>query len=134
MTTGTEWLVDATGCDPKRLGDLRTMRELCDEIVSDLKLRTIGAPLWHQFPSPGGVTGMYLLTESHLTCHTFPEFGLATFNLYCCQSHADWPWRTRLSERAGASLVSVRCLPRGAESPLQHEIAPLLGSSGRGPS
>jgi len=32
-----------------------------------------------------GVTGLLLLTESHLACDTFPERGFASFNLYCCR-------------------------------------------------
>jgi len=31
------------------------------------------------------VTGLLLLTESHLACDTFPERGFASFNLYCCR-------------------------------------------------
>src|SRR5262245_26187738 len=79
MKTGTEWLIDAAGCDPALLADLGAMRGLCDAVVADLGLCSIGEPRWHQFPFPGGVTGMYLLTESHLTCHSFPELRAATF-------------------------------------------------------
>lgn len=113
MTTGTEWLVDATDCRPDALRDLDAMRRVCARIVADLDLRVVGAPAWHQFPWPGGVTGLFLLTESHLACHTYPERGLATFNLYCCRSRPAWPWAERLREMLGASRVTVRCVARG---------------------
>jgi S-adenosylmethionine decarboxylase len=113
MKTGTEWLIDAGGCEPALLADLGAMRALCDAIVADLRLCSIGEPRWHQFPPPGGVTGLYLLTESHLACHTFPELRAATFNLYCCRPRAAWPWESRLSERLRATRVVVRCLLRG---------------------
>jgi S-adenosylmethionine decarboxylase len=133
MTTGTEWLIDAAGCDGALLGDLGVIRALCDEIVAELDLCVVGEALWHQFPSPGGVTGMYLLTESHLTCHTFPEVGVATFNLYCCRPRAPWPWLSRLSERLGAAAVSVRRFPRGAASqPGQRIGGRLTASAGEG--
>jgi S-adenosylmethionine decarboxylase len=125
MKTGTEWLIDAAGCDPALLADLGAMRGLCDAVVADLGLCSIGEPRWHQFPFPGGVTGMYLLTESHLTCHSFPELRAATFNLYCCRPRAVWPWESRLPERLGAAHVVVHCLPRG-EEPL-----PDAGTRGR---
>src|SRR5262245_7528753 len=105
MTTGTEWLIDAAGCSPALLSDPQALRALCDEIVHDLELCVVGRPAWHQFPAPGGLTGMYLLTESHLTCHTFPESGTATFNLYCCRRRAPWPWREKLAQRLGCSRV-----------------------------
>ena len=114
MTTGMEWLIDAAGCEPAPLADLERMRALCEAIVADLRLGLVGEPRWHQFPPPGCVTGIYLLAESHLTCHTFPELGVATFNLYCCRPRAPWPWKQRLSEELGAARVAVRCVARGA--------------------
>ena len=113
MNVGTEWLIDAEGCDPDTLRDEPALRRLCAAIVADLDLRVVGEPAWHQFPWPGGVTGLFLLTESHLACHTYPEFGVATFNLYCCRARPAWPWQGRLREALGATTVTVRALPRG---------------------
>ena len=69
--------------------------------------------VWREFPGEGGITGLLLLTESHLACHTFPERGFAAFNLYCCQPREDWPWAERLREALRAQRVSVRRLARG---------------------
>jgi S-adenosylmethionine decarboxylase len=110
---GTEWVVDAFGCEPARLRDPVRLRGLLDRIVAELELRVVGDGLVHQFPEPGGVTAIYLLTESHLACHTYPETGLATFNLYCCRARAPWPWPERLAEVLRAARVEVRVLPRG---------------------
>jgi len=115
MKTGTEWLIDAAGCDPALLADLGAMRVICEAIVADLGLCCIGEPRWHKFPFPGGVTGMYLLTESHLACHTFPEIRAVTFNLYCCRPRTAWAWEPQLSRRLGAARVAVRCVPRGED-------------------
>jgi S-adenosylmethionine decarboxylase len=76
----------------------------------------LGEPQWHKFPSPGGVTGLYLLTESHLACHTYPERGLATFNLYCCRPRPAFDWDTRLRALLGATIVSVHHVARGSEA------------------
>ena len=57
--------------------------------------------------------GLLMLSESHLTVHTFPECGVATFNLYCCRPRPDWPWNERLRESLGATDVRVRSRPRG---------------------
>ena len=113
MNVGTEWLIDATGCDTAALTRLSTLREVCDTIVGGLALCVVGEPQWHVFPDPGGVTGLYLLTESHLACHTYPEHGLATFNLYCCRPRGDWDWRELLAERLQATQVTVRRFARG---------------------
>ena len=113
MNVGTEWLVDAEGCAPELLRDINAVRGLCEEVVADLDLRVVGEPMFHQFPEPGGVTGLYLLTESHLACHTFPEAGLATFNLYCCRPRSPFTWEERVIALLGADRVTVRTATRG---------------------
>jgi S-adenosylmethionine decarboxylase len=112
LTVGTEWLIEASGCDAGRLRDVGELRAVFARAVSELGLRVVGDPLWHKFPGEGGVTGLLLLTESHLACHTYPEFGVATFNLYCCRERPAWPWDERLREMLGASAVSVRRVRR----------------------
>jgi len=111
--SGTEWIVDAQGCDPQSLRSPETLAGVFDRIVGDLGLKPLGKPFWQVFPGEGGITGLLLLTESHLACHTFPERGFAAFNLYCCRPRAPWPWEERLSEALGARKVSVRAVARG---------------------
>jgi S-adenosylmethionine decarboxylase len=59
------------------------------------------------------VTGLVLLSESHLAVHTFTESRLATFSFFCCRPCADWPWDDRLREQLGAQSVVVRSVRRG---------------------
>lgn len=105
---GTELLIDAIACDPARLRSREALVGLFAAIIRDLGLHPI-AGAWHTFPEPGGgVTGMLLLSESHLTIHTFPERGAAAINLYCCRRRPVWDWETRLAEALGATAVGVR--------------------------
>jgi S-adenosylmethionine decarboxylase len=113
MNVGREWLVDAAGCDPGRLRNPEVVRSLCAQILRDLDLRVVGNGLVHHFPAPGGVTALYLLTESHLACHTYPEHGVATFNLHCCRMRPEWPWESMLAAALSAERVSVRRFDRG---------------------
>jgi S-adenosylmethionine decarboxylase len=117
IEVGTEWLIDAAGCRAESLRDLSVLRTLCDHVLATLELQVIGQAHWHQFPGAGGVTGLYLLTESHLACHTYPEVGVATFNLYCCRRRPAWPWDLRLREALGAKKVTVRALVRTGGNP-----------------
>ncbi|HJQ69475.1 MAG TPA: S-adenosylmethionine decarboxylase [Blastocatellia bacterium] len=113
MKVGAEWLVDAEGCLPELLSDGGAIRRVCEQIIADLDLRVVGEAAWHEFPPPGGVTGLFLLTESHLACHTYPESGIATFNLYCCRERHGWPWAEQLKGHLGAARVTVRFAVRG---------------------
>ena len=114
MIVGTEWLVDASGCDAAALRDAELIEKIFDRIIKELNLQVTGHTLWKSFPPPGGVTGLALLKESHLACHTYPEFGIATFNLYCCRTRPAWPWAERLCEMLGAQRVEVRVVVREA--------------------
>lgn len=113
LGSGEEWIIDAWGCRPDALMSDDVLQTVFAQVVTDLHLRPIGAPLWHTFPGPGGITGLWLLSESHLCCHTFPETGYAAFNLYCCRPRATWNWADQLGRLLGAEKVAARCVIRG---------------------
>lgn len=112
MIVGTEWLIEAAGCDPAALRDQDVLMSILSSVIDDLGLRSVGS-VWHKFDGEGGVTGLVALTESHLACHTYPEYGAATFNLYCCRTRPEWDWDTPLKSRVGATTVTVRKVERG---------------------
>ncbi|MFT3743114.1 MAG: adenosylmethionine decarboxylase [Pyrinomonadaceae bacterium] len=112
MIVGTEWLIEATGCEPDSLRDENKIRSIMSSVISDLGLRSIGS-VWHKFDGEGGVTGLIALTESHLACHTYPEYGTATFNLYCCRTRPEWNWEGELKAALGSAQVSVTKIERG---------------------
>jgi S-adenosylmethionine decarboxylase len=116
MRVGTEWLVDAEGCSAELLRDAGAVRGVCRQIITELDLHVVGDGVCHPFPPPGGITALYLLTESHLACHTYPEYGVATFNLYCCRPRPRGEWERWLRELLGAERVRVRVVPRGEEA------------------
>ena len=109
---GTEWLVEATGCSGDLLRDETALRSIFRQIIADLGLKTINE-IWHTFDGEGGVTGLVALTESHLTCHTYPEHSTATFNLYCCRTRPEWDWNENLKTMLAAESVTVTKIERG---------------------
>lgn len=116
MIVGTEWLVEAIGCDATSLRDEVLLRRLFAQVVDDLGLKVIDS-VWNKFPGEGGVTGLIALTESHLTCHTYPEHRVATFNLYCCRTRPEWDWETNLKTILDAQSVNVSKIERGEVNP-----------------
>jgi S-adenosylmethionine decarboxylase len=112
MIVGTEWLIEATGCNAAALRDEAPLRSVMSRIIDDLGLKTVGS-VWHRFDGEGGITALIALTESHLACHTYPEHGVATFNLYCCRHRPEWDWETILKSALGARDVSITRIERG---------------------
>ena len=128
MIVGTEWLIEATSCDPEQLRDEIAIRGIMSRVIEDLGLRSIGS-VWHKFEGEGGVTGLIALTESHLACHTYPEHGTATFNLYCCRTRPEWDWEHQLKTSLAARFVSVTKVQRG-ESEISNFKFEIAGGQG----
>ncbi len=121
MIVGTEWLIEAFDADEKALCAVEILREVFACVIADLSLKIVGEVNWHKFDGAGGVTGLVMLTESHLACHTYPEYRTATFNLYCCRTRPEWNWEANLKEMLGASEVKVTKIERGnAKSKIQN--------------
>jgi S-adenosylmethionine decarboxylase len=109
---GQVWVVDAYLCSPSRLRSPAVLGRLFRRIVEGLDLHPVGQPRCVRFPSTGGLTLLWMLKESHLACHTFPEFGSACLDLFSCHPVRPWPWRDVLCRALGARRVRLRCLER----------------------
>ncbi len=121
MIVGTEWLIEAFDADEKALCAIEILREVFACVIADLSLKIVGEANWHKFDGAGGVTGLVMLTESHLACHTYPEYRTATFNLYCCRTRPEWNWEANLREMLGANEVKITKIERGnTESKIQN--------------
>ena len=113
MIVGTEWLIESFDCEAQALRQSATLQAVFARIIADLGLKTVGVPHWYQFGGEAGITGLTMLTESHLACHTYPEYQTATFNLYCCRTRPEWNWAANLGETLGAKTVKVTKIERG---------------------
>ncbi|MBS1151092.1 MAG: S-adenosylmethionine decarboxylase [Myxococcaceae bacterium] len=114
LTIGQEWIIDASGCEASALKDVRVLAGLFEELVVTLALSVVGSPQWHVFPEPGGITGLALLSESHLAIHTFPEHGYAALSIYSCRTREALDFAALLKAHLKAQSVTVRTLAREA--------------------
>ena len=76
------FLFDCWVDDPTLLQRVEPLRTMLLAATRDSGA-TILADHFHQF-EPHGVTGVLLLTESHLSIHTWPEEGLVTVDVFTC--------------------------------------------------
>jgi S-adenosylmethionine decarboxylase len=111
VSSGCEWIVEAHDCDPASLADSDKLRALFARIVEEMSLHPVGDAQWHTFPG-GGMTGLALLQESHIACHTFPEYRSMCLNVFCCRPRPDWDFKAHLRQELGAGSVEVRRLDR----------------------
>lgn len=67
----------------------------------------------HEF-QPHGVSGVAVLAESHISVHTWPEYGYAALDIFTCGDTAD-PEAALMSlkDQLGSSKMKVTRLDRG---------------------
>ncbi len=75
-------------CDSRLMLDDRYLANFCTQLVAKAGLTAVGN-LFHSFGDEGGVTGMVVLAESHMSLHTWPEEGYVTLDVYVCNYTAD---------------------------------------------
>jgi S-adenosylmethionine decarboxylase len=76
------------------LSDAAACGQFFRSLIKMLDLQEVGA-VFHSFPE-GGFTGVICLTESHVSIHTWPEFGLATFDVFLSSYRKDNSEKVRL--------------------------------------
>lgn len=69
------------------LHNLDRMKELLNDICGRYDF-SILEKVDHKF-HPEGLSILYLLSESHLSIHTFPERSYIAFDLYTCRAYED---------------------------------------------
>lgn len=69
------------------LNDMNQIKQVLDTICEKENYSILGR-LEHQF-EPEGLTIIYLLSESHISIHTFPEREYAALDIYTCREYPD---------------------------------------------
>ena len=88
MVLGRELIVDIEDIENYLvLENIYGVKPLMEEIIQRCKLNVV-SQCEYQF-SPVGATMLYLLSESHLTIHTYPEKRACSINLYTCNPNTD---------------------------------------------
>ena len=83
---GKQVLMDVKNINSDKLKTVEMIRPFMEKIIEELKLNVVGE-CSHQFEKnglPHGATMIYLLSESHLSVHTFVDEGKITLDLFTC--------------------------------------------------
>ncbi|EPE63280.1 hypothetical protein M467_13900 [Exiguobacterium chiriqhucha RW-2] len=84
---GRHIITELWECNPDKLNDI----DYIERLFVDAALRS-GAEVrevaFHKF-APHGVSGVVIISESHLTIHSFPEHGYASVDVFTCGDRID---------------------------------------------
>lgn len=88
------------------------IRVLMKRIVEECELTEV-SNFFHKFGREGGVTGVVLLKESHLSIHTWPEFNYAAVDLFLCGEPNTEALCEKIRKIFEATSHTSKILPRG---------------------
>lgn len=114
---GRHLLVELHECDKEALNDLASLRKLMIDAAVASGAVVLGDS-FHRF-SPQGVSGVVIIAESHLSVHTWPEYGYAAVDVFTCGTSVR-PEKAAeaLVEKLGSRHHSVMEIPRGVLVPV----------------
>lgn len=112
---GTHHLADFYGVEASALRDDSRLMALLRSALDEAGFHVLQS-FCYRFPGGGqGVTGMFLLSESHLAFHTYPEFGYLALDLFSCGNARPERVIERAIEVLVPSAVELSEEPRGRE-------------------
>jgi len=80
---GKHLLADLSGVGAELLRDSAALESLLRAAARAAGATILGSH-FHRFGAGGGVTGVVLLAESHMSVHTWPESGFVAADIFMC--------------------------------------------------
>jgi len=119
---GRHLIAEYIDCAPGKLDDLAFLERCLLEAVQRSGA-TIVKSTFHRY-APQGVSGVVVIAESHISIHTWPEYGYAAVDFFTCGEAVD-PHKAQeyMKERLGAKSAFVNELKRGIPSDTDEVIS-----------
>lgn len=111
--SGQHVLADLYGISPGHLNHPETIEQLLRSSAQAAGA-TVLSSHFHAFGSNGGVTGIVILAESHISIHTWPEFGFAAVDIFMCGDSQPHCALDVMQRAFAASSSTVKTIARGA--------------------
>ena len=110
---GSHYIVDIYG--GKRLDDLEHVERTLVECVEAAGATLLHVHL-HPFEPNGGISGVAVLAESHISIHSWPERDYAALDIFMCGKARPERCLDVLRRAFGAERMTVREILRGREA------------------
>ncbi|MBF7084097.1 S-adenosylmethionine decarboxylase proenzyme [Desulfallas sp. Bu1-1] len=109
---GRHVLAEIYGCEFDILNDINKVEKIM--VNAALKAGAeVREYVFHKF-SPQGVSGVVVISESHLAIHTWPELGYAAVDVFTCGEKVNpWDACNYLTEQFGAEHLTAKETKRG---------------------
>jgi len=109
---GRHLLLELKDCNKEVLDDLDFLRDCLNEAAVRCRATVVGESFYHF--SPYGVSGVVNIAESHISIHTWPEYGYAAVDVFTCGDEVEPEEAVKfIAERLEAKSNSLIELRRG---------------------
>lgn len=116
VAIGVHAIADICHVEPSLLRDHALLGLLIRDALNASGF-TILTEAIHRFGAPGfGVTGFFLLSESHAAFHSYPEFGYLALDIFSCGAADPQAAIASVRTRLGSARDEDRILTRRASS------------------
>lgn len=78
---GTHLLIELRECNPEIIKSIDNVRNVLVSAAKEAGTTVVNI-IFHEF-NPFGISGVVVITEGHLTVHTWPEYDYAAIDIYC---------------------------------------------------
>ena len=118
---GPHLTLDIYGCNPEKLSDEKFVYNMLDEMPELIGMHKISKPNVTFFPGnpssfdQGGISAFVLITESHITIHTFIADRFASVDIFSCNEFDVNKATKYLMEKLEAKKVERNFIERGKE-------------------
>ena len=120
---GKHLLIELKDCNPEILKNLDKVKNAMVSAAKKARATIIDVS-FHEF-SPFGISGMVVIAESHLSIHTWPEYGYAAVDIFTCGDIIKPELAAQfLIEKFGCKNPSVVEMKRGIISCVNNERLP----------
>jgi len=124
---GRHLVAELADCKIDILNDLPLIEKAMKE-AARISGATVVKSTFHRY-NPQGLSGVIVIAESHMSIHTWPEYGYAAIDCFTCGSAVD-PWKAleHIKEALQCKTVSAREIKRGIPSERDEIIAHKTGA------
>ncbi len=121
---GRHLIAEYVKCPPDKLNDASFLKKSMLEAVRRSGATVVDS-VFHRY-SPQGVSGVVVIAESHMSIHTWPEYGYAAVDFFTCGQTVD-PFKAHhymqemLESHDGTVSEVSRGIPSETDEVLNHK-------------
>ncbi len=81
-TVAASYFIEISGCDYKKIDQYSFVKKVMIAFMRETGLKPVKSI--HHYYKPQGLTVIWILKESHMAYHSWPEYGYVGLDLFVC--------------------------------------------------